>query len=94
MIEIWCFPHLGYETFTSIEYMDRFEETPMGWAKDNILTGEITKALDSTTGTDYVFTISVQGHGDYPSTPMEDTHQRLKLLTFQLQNSRHHLNII
>ena len=32
----------------------------MGWAKDYILTGEITKALDSTAGTDYVFTISVQ----------------------------------
>ena len=60
------FSHLGYETFTSIEYMDGFEETPMGWAKDYILTGEITKALDSTAGTDYVFTISVQGHGDYP----------------------------
>ena len=65
------FSHLGYDTFTSIEYMDGFEETPMGWAKDKILTGEITKALDSTAGTDYVFTISVQGHGDYPSTPVE-----------------------
>ena len=41
--------------------------TPMGWAKDKILTGEIGKILDSTDGSDYIYTISVQGHGDYPS---------------------------
>ena len=76
------FSHLGYETFTSIEYMDGFEETPMGWAKDYILTGEITKALDSTAGTDYVFTISVQGHGDYPSTPMEGYTPEIKVTNF------------
>ena len=61
------FSHLGYETFTSIEYMDNIEMTPMGWAKDKILTGEIGKILDSTDGSDYIYTISVQGHGDYPS---------------------------
>lgn len=76
------FSHLGYDTFTSIEYMDGFEKTPMGWAKDNILTGEITKALDSTSGTDYVFTISVQGHGDYPSTPMEGYTPEIKVTNF------------
>lgn len=76
------FSHLGYDTFTSIEYMDGIEKTPMGWAKDNILTGEITKALDSTSGTDYVFTISVQGHGDYPSTPIEGYKPEIKVTNF------------
>ncbi len=76
------FSHLGYETFTSIEYMDGIEETPTGWAKDKILTGEITKALDSTDGTDYVFTISVQGHGDYPSTPVEGYTPEIKVTEF------------
>lgn len=76
------FSHLGYDTFTSIEYMDGIEKTPMGWAKDNILTGEITKALDSTSGTDYVFTISVQGHGDYPSTLMEGYTPEIKVTNF------------
>ena len=76
------FSHLGYDTFTSIEYMDGIEKTPMGWAKDNILTGEITKALDSTSGTDYVFTISVQGHGDYPSTPIEGYTPKIKVTNF------------
>ena len=81
------FSHLGYDTFTSIEYMDGIEKTPMGWAKDNILTGEITKALDSTSGTDYVFTISVQGHGDYPSTPMEGYTPEIKVTNFPEQQA-------
>ena len=40
------FSHMGYETFTSIEYMDGVEATTMGWAKEYIKTGEINKALD------------------------------------------------
>ena len=40
--------------------------TPMGWAKDYFLTDEIVAALDSTEGQDYIYTISVQSHGDYP----------------------------
>lgn len=42
--------------------------TENGWAKDSILTGCILNALDSTKGQDYIYTISVQGHGDYPKT--------------------------
>ena len=76
------FSHLGYDTFTSIEYMDGFEKTPMGWAKDYVLTDEIDKALNSTSGTDYVFTISVQGHGDYPSTPVEGYTPEINVTNF------------
>ena len=66
------FSHLGYDTFTSIEYMDSdYQKTPLGWAKDKMLTAQIKKALDSTEGADYIFTISVQGHGDYPTTMPE-----------------------
>ena len=66
------FSHLGYDTFTSIEYMDSdYQKTPLGWAKDKMLTALIKKALDSTEGADYIFTISVQGHGDYPTTMPE-----------------------
>lgn len=63
------FSHLGFDTFTSIEYMKLTEEdhTPTGWAKDYILTDEIMQMLDSTKDQDFVFTISVQGHGSYPS---------------------------
>lgn len=65
------FSKLGFDTFTSEEYMpDISDTTPMGWVKDHILTDEIFKAMESTEGPDYVYTISVQGHGDYPTEPM------------------------
>ena len=65
------FSRLGFDTFTSEEYMpDISDTTPMGWVKDHILTDEIFKAMESTEGPDYVYTISVQGHGDYPTEPV------------------------
>ena len=65
------FPNLGFDTFTSAEYMkDENQKNPLGWTKDSVLTDEIIKCLDSTEGPDYVYTISVQGHGDYPSEPI------------------------
>lgn len=62
------FPNLGIDTFTSIEYMNIDEFTYGGWAKDKYLTGEILKALKDTKGPDYIYTISVQGHGSYPTS--------------------------
>ena len=65
------FARLGFDTFTSEEYMpDISDTTEMGWVKDHILTDEIVKAMESTEGPDYVYTISVQGHGDYPEEPV------------------------
>lgn len=67
------FPMLGFDTFTSQEYMaDVTDTTETGWLKDHILTEEILKCLDSTQERDYVYTISVQGHGDYPTEPVLD----------------------
>ena len=59
------FSNLGFDTFTSVEYMQNVEQTPRGWATDACLTENILKALDSTTGQDFVYTITVQGHGTY-----------------------------
>ena len=61
------FPNLGIETYTSKEYMDISNMTPNGWMKDDVLVGAVVDCLESTEGQDYVFTISVQGHGEYPS---------------------------
>ena len=61
------FPNLGFETYTSKEYMDISNQTPNGWMKDDVLVGAVMDCLESTEGQDYIFTISVQGHGDYPS---------------------------
>lgn len=62
------FSNLGYDTFTSIEYMNVEEYTPMEWAKDKCLTEEILKAINMSDDPDYIYTISVQGHGSYPTT--------------------------
>jgi phosphoglycerol transferase MdoB-like AlkP superfamily enzyme len=64
------FSQLGFDTFISEEYMNIIEETPTGWAKDDILVEQIMDALQSTEGQDYIYTISVQGHGKYPEEPV------------------------
>jgi hypothetical protein len=62
------FPMLGFDTFTSEEYMTKTDDTTeTGWMKDSVLTQEIMKTLESTSEPDYVYTISVQGHGAYPT---------------------------
>ncbi len=59
------FSRLGFDTFTSAEYMNITEYTPNGWAKDSILIDKIIKAMNSTQEQDFVQTITVQGHGSY-----------------------------
>jgi phosphoglycerol transferase MdoB-like AlkP superfamily enzyme len=67
------FPHLGYDTFTSLEYISDIPKTPRNWSRDDVLLDAITGALDSTKTKDYIYTISVQGHGEYPrSRAIED----------------------
>lgn len=61
------FSNIGFDTFTSIEYMKNVVKTPKNWAKDGVLVECIEDALDSTEGRDMIYTISVQGHGKYPS---------------------------
>lgn len=61
------FANIGFDTFTCLEYMNNVMKTPKNWAKDNILTEQIVDALDSTDESDYIYTISVQGHGKYPT---------------------------
>ena len=60
------FANIGFDTFTSVEYMKDVEKTPKNWAKDHVLIEAITDALDSTESRDMIYTISVQGHGKYP----------------------------
>lgn len=61
------FPNIGFDTFTSVEYMNIEEYTYEGWAKDKYLTEEIIKAMKMSDDPDYIYTISVQGHGSYPT---------------------------
>lgn len=58
--------NIGFDTFTSKEFMNILQTTENGWAKDEVLVDHIMEAMDTTEGQDFVFTVSVQGHGDYP----------------------------
>ncbi len=60
------FNNTGFDSYTSKEFMNILQTTENGWAKDDILIQHIMDAMDTTEGQDFVFGISVQGHGDYP----------------------------
>lgn len=64
-----AFSMMGFDSFTSKELMDIREYTPLGsWPTDDILIDETIKAMDATENQpDFVYTITVQGHGDYPT---------------------------
>ncbi len=60
------YSNLGFQRFTSVEYMQDVEYTPLGWAKDKVLTAVILEALKSSPERDFVFAVSTQAHGKYP----------------------------
>ena len=64
-----AFSMMGFDTFTSKELMNITEYTPLGsWPTDDILVDETIKSMDATPDQqDLVYTITVQGHGDYPT---------------------------
>ncbi|HHV10386.1 MAG TPA: sulfatase-like hydrolase/transferase [Clostridiales bacterium] len=66
------FPKLGFDNFVSLEYMNDVEYTPTGWAKDNVLAGQILSALENDTDKDFIYTITVQSHGKYQEVPTEE----------------------
>lgn len=67
------YPNLGFDDFDSLEYMPAVAATPQNWAKDGVLAGEISKALDATPDQrDFIFTVTVQCHGKYPDEPVLD----------------------
>ena len=61
-----AFSSLGFDTFTSKEYMNLHGENLAQWEKDSVLTKNIMYSLMSTEGADFVQCITVQGHGKYP----------------------------
>jgi len=60
------YPNLGFDNFIPIEFM-QFEKTETGWAKDTAILDNTIKAVESTPGKDFVFAVTVQGHGAYSS---------------------------
>lgn len=73
------YPSLGFDTFTSIEYMNGYSVNPLGWACDDIILDEIIKSVNSTKTKDFVFAITVQSHGDYPDKPFDNYEIKVKV---------------
>lgn len=66
-----AFSMMGFDSFTCKEMLDITEYTPIeSWPTDDILIQSTADAMDSTPGHDFVYTITVEGHGDYPSEPI------------------------
>lgn len=59
------YSNLGFDTFTSLEYMYDTEYNELGWAKDMALLPSIEDCLDSTKGPDFIYAVGVQTHGAY-----------------------------
>ncbi len=86
------FSQLGFQTFTSIEYMGTYRTTPLGWAKDEILLPQILDTMNSTEGQDFIYTISVQGHGAYPEEAvLENPVVKIDALPEELKDSYYEL---
>ncbi len=60
------FASLGFDRFTSVEFMKGVDYNSIGWAKDHVLVSEIEKLLESTEERDFIYAITVQTHGKYP----------------------------
>lgn len=65
------YDNFGFDSFTSLEFMDNIEYNPRGWCDDSVLTGEILKCLRSSESKDFVFTVAVQPHGKYPKEAID-----------------------
>lgn len=66
------YSNLGFQSFDPVETMPDVTLNALNWAQDSILYREIISALDSTPGRDFVFAVSVQGHGKYPDEEILD----------------------
>ena len=82
------FSNLGFDYYTSLEYMENWQTNPLGWAKDKMLISEISKSLASTESTDFIFAISVQAHGKYPDMQIDPT-QKLTITSKDVNVSTH-----
>lgn len=63
------FANLGFDRFVAEEFMQDPVYTSVGWPKDSVLLPEILRSLKTSEGPDFIYAISVQPHGKYPTDP-------------------------
>lgn len=59
--------NLGFDRFVPIEFMCNTEKNTQGWVKDKIFLPYIEQILESSDGPDFIFGVTVQSHGSYPT---------------------------
>ncbi|MDO4458521.1 MAG: LTA synthase family protein [Clostridia bacterium] len=78
------FATLGFDTFLTKEYFTHYKMSSHGWMRDEYLLPEIKRCLKSTENQDYIYTITVQTHGSYPSDYRPDN--KIKALFYQIED--------
>ncbi len=64
----FVYANLGFDHFISSEFMEDYSnKNQIGWMRDEVLIGEIMETLTASEGKDYIYTVSVQAHGGYPT---------------------------
>ena len=61
------YAHMGFDSFTSVEYMNDVSFTPTNWCKDRTMIPDIMDIMTSTEERDMMHIVSVEGHGKYPT---------------------------
>ena len=61
------YANMGFDSFTSVEYMNNVTFTPTNWCKDTVLTDQIMEIMKDSEASDFLHVISVEGHGAYPT---------------------------
>lgn len=68
-----AFSMMGFDSFTCKEMLDITEYNPLNsWPLDYVLTDATKEAMDNTPQSDFVYTITVETHGDYPTYKVFD----------------------
>lgn len=60
------YSRLGFNRFESMEYMEDLEYGDVAWAKDDRIIDSTIDAMESTSGRDFIMSITVGTHGKYP----------------------------
>ena len=71
------FRNMGFDNFIPQEYMYDLERTPNNWAKDDVLTDIMMDTLRESDAPDFIYTITVQSHGRYPSERVLSDEERV-----------------
>lgn len=81
------YQNLGFDTFTSLEYMYNVEYNALGWARDTVIETAIEDCLSSTKNNDFIYAVGVQSHGVY-SENLVDSAREITVTGIEDENTK------